>query len=945
MPPILPAALRNDFEALGTLGSGGRGQVFRVRRKQDGGVFALKILPNATPESARQFKEEVALLSRLSHPNLVRIEDYFEGPPPAYLMEMIDGLPLDEAIERATPDAILKIFAGCARALHFLHARGFLHRDIKPQNILVTSDDTPKLLDFGLPGFGTPAYWAPEAKAGLYDTRSELYALGLSFLESVEGRIDVPDFFRDLLLRLVAEDPSSRPSSALSLIKFLNRHVNDAFPLSSEEDAIWAKTAWVARPEENEFRAFEKEARVILVTGPTGGGRSRFVEEMTWRRKLAGLPCLVLPDLHRKSEEERKPFELAIRSALRDPKSLILIDYDPDLWLNAGAKAWAESFAARDDARILHLKDLPKARAVELLVKATEDDPLTKKEYEDIARAAGGRPLLLVEALRQRLSGGSGLRFPSSVEAACAARVESLSQDPGGGGMRLLALILAAETPPARKDIADAWHPDSIDSLNDAERVLRRSGVLETSSLELAHASLARAYEKVLPPEAMTAAHAAWKKILLARHEAPENHPDAPRILRHALASGDNETARIWLLATMEALSAAGRFSEIVTLIPRLFSLCKERMDWVILFAHLGHSSFRLGFFEEALKAYDEWYATKGDDETHVELIKHRLFTGQVFLAAGRLEEARARFLESLNVGDPKKHPKLRAYQAQAHGLLASMAVRLGEIEEAERHLDSAKPLAESQPHLQSDLENQRGLLHQARGDYPQARSCFEAAARIASLGKLPQSEAIAWNNLGILDRERGDFLAALASLDKAITLAREGSMTLQIARYRQNRALVLKALARFDAAFPEMAEAHDVLSVYGNAEEHRLSEIHAQGLETLTLDEIGLDLAVPELERRDGPRFKALARLESLRREHSEDRPESDLVAAIEAVAALDSPLLRAQLFAGLSDILKTLNLAGLAERVSWKARDELNRIQQRLPEELQWMRTKPAA
>lgn len=944
MPPLLPAALRESFEALEKLGSGGRGQVFKVQRKLGGGVFALKILPNATPESARQFREEAHLLSRLSHPNLVRIEDYFEGPPPAYLMEIIEGLPLNEAIERTSPETILGIFAGCCRALHFLHARGLLHRDLKPDNILVTSDGTPRLIDFGLPGFGTPAYWAPEAKAGLYDVRSELYALGLSFLESVEGRIDIPDFFRDLLLRLVAEDPSARPSSAVSLIKFLNRHAGKPFALSSEEtsETVLAKTPWVTRPEEDLFRAYETKSRVILVTGPTGVGRSRFVEEMAWRRKLSGLACTTVTDLHRRSENERKTLELAVRSALRDPKNLILIEFDPELLKSAETEAWINALKARDDAETIALKDLPKARALELVLKATEDDPLPPKECEDIARDSGGRPLLLVESLRQRLVYGKGHALPASLEAACASRIAALN----AASTRLLALLLTAESNASRGDVFAAWQSNGTGSMDDAEHTLRRNGFLATSSaLELAHPSLSASYRKILPPQTTHQAHEDWKNSLLKRHTKPEAHADAPRIVRHALASGDEDAARLWSQPTVEHLFASGRYADVVGHVEALLPLGKERMERVILLGHLAPSLYRLGRFEEALKAYDDWFTIKGDDGTQVETIKHRLFTGQVLLAAGRLEEARARLLESLATGDAKKNPNLKSYHARAHSLLASMDERAGKISDAERHLDEAQPLAEKLPLLKAELENQRGLLQQSRGHYTEARARFEASVRAAKVAGAPQSEAIAWNNLGVLDRERGDFLPALGALDTAVELARKGGEIVQLARYRQNRALVLKELARFDQAFPEMAEAHDALTVYGNDEERERSEIHARGLESLTLDTTGFDLPLEELERRDGPRFVALARLKTLNGANAALRPESDLVRAIEAIAALDSPFLRAELYARLSETLKTLSLAGLAERVSWKARDELSQIQQRLPEELQWMRTKPAA
>lgn len=940
MPPILPAAYRNQFEVLASLGRGGRGQVFKVRRQSDGALFALKTLPGATPETVRQFREEVGMMARFSHPNLVRVRDYFEGPPPAYLMDLIEGPSLKEALEQSPPETVLSIFAGCCRALHFLHARGLLHRDVKPANILVASDGTPKLIDFGLPGFGTPAYWAPEAKAGLYDARSELYALGISFLESIEGRIDLPEFFRDLLLRMVKEDPSERPSSSLSLLKFLNRQDPELFPVSPDlAGSVLAKTPWVERPEEMAFREMEKIARIIFVTGPTGIGRSRFVEEMTWRRKLTGLRCTAIADFHLLSESDKKSAELSVRSALRDPSHLVLIEYDSDRFSETEAMTFATALPKDRLAMVLELKDLPKKQSIALLRKATEDDPWPEKDYETAARSAGGRPLLLVEALRQRLIQGAD-QAVTSFESACKARVAELAQETSREGLRLLSLVLAADAPAVRSDFEQIgpWN-----SFEDAERVLRTSGILAGAyHLELAHPSLASSFEKALPAEAMTSAHAAWKTALAASHETAKNHPDAPRILHHALKCGDPETARRWLLPAMEFLFGSGRFGEIVRLAPVLATLCAERMDRVVLQGYLAPCLYRLGRHDEALAAYDDWYATKGDDETRVETIKHRLFTGQVLFAQGRLNEARKRLEDCLKTGDADLNERLKSYHARAHVLLAAVDEHEENLLDALKHLDLAQPLAGLGTVLRAEVENQRGLLHQKNGDYARARSCFEASIKASSEAKSPQSEAIGHNNLGILDRERGDFAQALSSLDKAVALAQEGGEIVQLARYLENRALVLKELARFDRAFPEMAEAHDLLLVYGNAEERRLSEIHFQGLEGLTLGDIGLDLDGQELDRREGPRFHAL---KALRAMETGSATEADLVAALEGISALQSPLLRADFYARLAELLKALDLKGLADRVSWKAREELTYIQHRLPEELQWMKVKPAA
>ena len=213
MAPPNPIRLPG-FEILRLLGSGGRGQVYLARDQKTDTQVAVKVLTSGG-DDLKSFQEEAWLLARLSHPHLARFLDYREGPPPHYALEYVDGLPLNQALEKADERQMLDIFVGAARGLHCLHAHGLVHGDLKPDNILVTGTGETKLLDFGLPGFGTPAYWSPEAKAGRYDAQSDLYSLGLSFSESLLHR-KLPAYFRELLERLVQEDPTRRPSSSTS---------------------------------------------------------------------------------------------------------------------------------------------------------------------------------------------------------------------------------------------------------------------------------------------------------------------------------------------------------------------------------------------------------------------------------------------------------------------------------------------------------------------------------------------------------------------------------------------------------------------------------------------------------------------------------------------------------------------------------------------------------
>jgi len=814
------AGIPPRYEILKPLGQGGRGEVFLVRDRESGRSLALKrLLDTKAATSVTLFKAEAEILIRLSHANLVGIENFLEGPPPAYLMEYVEGAPLDQALKDAPLETVLKVFVGCCRALHYLHSRGFLHRDLKPSNILVTAAGEAKLLDFGLPGIGTPAYWPPEAKAGRYDAQSDLYALGISFFEALKGR-KLPEHFAKILERLMKANPSERFATALGPVKSLNLHLKTPFPLSTEETSqtILQKAPWVPRPEEEAVREAEGRTRVVIVTGPTGVGRSRLLEETAWRLKLRGREARIFPDLHRTNAETRKPVGLEMRRLLKSAGPLVFLEYDSDL-ADGETRAWIARIAEETRAATVVLKDLPKKRALELVLKATEDDPLPKDEADRIVREAGGRPLLLMEALRQYRRGSKEFAVPKNFQEAAAARVASLTPETSW----LFALLVSETGTATAAELQAAW-AGSGETLARSEMELIASGLVtsplareERHRLRLAHPGLRAAYEASFGLEGMGDAHAAWLSALLSHLPKSENSPAAVRVVRHAIAAGRAETTRAWMLPALEFLFGINAFEETIALAEALLPVAATGLERAIALGHKAPSLYRLGRYEEALETYDAWLAAKGDNETRVETVKHLLYTGMTFLAADRTEEALERLAACLEVGDREKHPALRTYHARAHAMLATIFERAGDRAAAADHLKQAMPLAEGSPLLQGEIENRGGLLAQAEGRPEEAQRRFEAAAEILAKIKNPQAEAIAWNHLGVLFLETKALKKARECMDRAVALSEKGGEILQTARYHDNRALVLQDMGLYAEALKDLEAAGDVLEAYGD--------------------------------------------------------------------------------------------------------------------------------
>jgi serine/threonine protein kinase len=209
-PRTLPT-LRN-YELLDRIAEGGMATVYRGRDRRSGAVVAIKIAhPGVADDKvlAERFRNEFRAGSVLNHPNIVRTLDFGQEEQTLYLaLEYVEGLDLWDQIARRgrLPEAeAVDLIVQVARGLHEAHRHGFIHRDIKPDNILLAADGTPKLTDLGLikdleadfnltrtrKGLGTPNFAAPEqfSDARRADIRCDIYSLGLTLYMAVTAEL------------------------------------------------------------------------------------------------------------------------------------------------------------------------------------------------------------------------------------------------------------------------------------------------------------------------------------------------------------------------------------------------------------------------------------------------------------------------------------------------------------------------------------------------------------------------------------------------------------------------------------------------------------------------------------------------------------------------------------------------------------------------------------
>jgi hypothetical protein len=322
---LIGGEMLGGYRLIERIGRGGMAEVWRAYQASLSRYVAIKVLPSflATDSTYdERFKREALLVSRLRHPNILTIFDFGQQDGNGYMVsELVEGGTLADQVGAPLPVRyVASTLRPIAGALDYAHARGVIHRDVKPSNILLQPDGTPILADFGVAGMlhgnsrltgekmtvGTPIYMSPEQVAGLPLSPSrDLYALGVVAYEMLTGQ---PPFTADTPLAVALAhlhkplppprsiNPNLPSSVEAVLLKALAKDPAERFPSAHDfVDALdLAAAASAEEPGARTAAAATTPVAVAAIRRPPSAGPAGGSPSVGRRLGVAALGLLVL---------------------------------------------------------------------------------------------------------------------------------------------------------------------------------------------------------------------------------------------------------------------------------------------------------------------------------------------------------------------------------------------------------------------------------------------------------------------------------------------------------------------------------------------------------------------------------------------------------------------------------------------------------------------------
>jgi Nif-specific regulatory protein len=885
------------------LGEGSFGKVYRIHN-QRAENFALKVWKAKNSEAAL-LEGELKVLARLSHPNLIRLFEYLpradvvqnvEEKAAGYVMEFVPGETLAAWGTAHEVAKTLDLLVQALRGLTYLHLRHLTHGDLKPANFKVTKKGMLKILDFGLAGrlgessqevAGTLDYLAPEALAGERTIRSDLFSLGVVFYEALTGtkpyesalemsrRFEIPPrpaqelqkkipvYFSEILARMLEIDPQRRFSSALSVIRAINRHVEEPYeltekllPTASPEEIPFVGREDLVKSSETIFREWAKGAKtfpVLLISGSAGIGKTRLVNELGWLARLRGIEyrhhsleeflkggnrslpkegrtLIAVEDLHRASPSARADFLKQFNELkVRQPHLGFALTWNPDFSspeLVQALKACAADAGAVEWA----LKNFSPAEIQAGAQEALEEVLLPKEWVEVLDILTQGNPALLLACCRFYRSRGGDLphaaareweefSLPEGMRCAVQARWQELSAE----SRRALTTALLLRDTFDLSTYAAILETDEPGLLAAFSPLISLGWVV---SLESGYAFRGPLFRKffldIFGSDSVQKLQEKIFSVLRTRYEG------APLTLSElARAVGDREAFRSYALAAAERCLAQGDVERAIELYREVLEADPPPEQAAYAWAFLASAFSRLSRFAEGLDAYKKWYRLTSDDGTGIQTIKFHYLVGILLSNWGKRKQAEKHFQKALETGDDAQYAHHVPFHLKTLAALGRLQEQEGMADAARQSYERGLALARADSPEKAQLLRNLGVFWLNQADASKGRSYLEAALELSREVGYEEGLANTAFLLANLAKQEGQHDEALAIYGQVLEMAEKKQDPLKKGRTHSNIAALLIEMADYSHAEEHALKAQPLLMRSGTEFDVFLNRFH----------------------------------------------------------------------------------------------------------------------
>ncbi|TNE86981.1 MAG: tetratricopeptide repeat protein [Deltaproteobacteria bacterium] len=825
---IRPGQRVGPYTVVEEVGSGGMATVFRATDPR-GRVVALKVLhpQSVQPEEVKRFTREYQTLQRLDHPNIVHVyETGMVGRFPWIAMEFVEGSDLDDVLsswaEHPPTDRFVKteaLFRGMAEALGHIHDKGLIHRDVKPSNVLVAKDGTPKISDFGVVKdpdatgtqltvagrlVGTVAFMAPELISGeAVDPRADLYALGAVLYvmltgkrpieaKSVAGYLarhltevpaapsshdpSIPRHLEKVCQRLLAKEPSHRYQTAAAAIAGLElTEEAGPAPLRGRDDLM---LAWSTRLQELR----DGGGGELVLRGAPGSGRSHLlatVAELARTMDIAvaytrGVDKLFSGLLESLGANGMGPDGLA--EALEGQTALIAVDDFVEEGQGDALRALVHDRVTREGAA--WLLAYPVDAAESDLHFASSGLPLEVMEIGPLERPA------VIAMLRDRnLAGAAAPVLGRRLHA-------DYGGNPGGVVGQFEALVESGWIE-ERGDELRATVP--LDRFKKAAlpvpRVVREALAERMDSLDVTALNLCRTLALLGRPsgpsllcrcagagglEAGEALDDLVRRQLLQREgEGPEEllrfaHPSAPAVV----AEGMTEFERAQIHGRIAKVLMSRRRREALLEVAEHLMAAGDRATAYPMLIRAARREARAGLYSIVLRICERAEAIRLTAERTLEadeVVRNRrwlrMLMGEAHLGRGEWPAAAAHLAEAVEAAREEGD---QAVVSRCLGSLGRAQFRKGDLEQAEKTLEEALDLAERGAPERAATSRALADIKLRSGEFAAARDLWQETLDAAVQSGSSDQEGRARRGLAHARALLGDLSGAALLLEEA---------------------------------------------------------------------------------------------------------------------------------------------------------------------------------